>query len=224
MRDSIARPVRSHRSTIPTFARSTTWARWNRNGKELFFVGPDSKLYAAETTGLGHADITPSPRALFEVCPGNTPTGEASQGRQFDVAPDGQKFLFSCGNDAVCSSSFPLCAYPSDLSDDHDGSNAGGQCLGGDQNPKSEVGDLYRRRQTCRRGGRRGKGFDPVPVATEVGRKRSNRGPENVHRTEAETAQAAAPWLRWAAARFRERAEHTSASFRKPAALEQRRS
>jgi Tol biopolymer transport system component len=99
VRSFSGRPAESGQK-IRISERGASWPVWNRNGKELFFVGPDAKLYAAETTGLGHADITPSPHALFEVCPGNTPTGEATQGRQFDVAPDGQKFLFACGNDA----------------------------------------------------------------------------------------------------------------------------
>ena len=37
---------------------------------------------------------------LFDVCLGNTPTGDPTQGRQYDVSADGQKFLFICGNDA----------------------------------------------------------------------------------------------------------------------------
>ena len=80
--------------------RGGYFAAWRRDGQELFFIGPDSKLYASATTGLGRAAATPKPRALFEVCPGNTPTDEAVQGREFDVTADGQKFLFVCGNQA----------------------------------------------------------------------------------------------------------------------------
>ena len=73
---------------------------WSRGGQELFFIGPDAKLYVATITGLGRTGRPSSPRPLFEVCSGNTPTGEATQGRQFDVAADGQKFLFVCWNTA----------------------------------------------------------------------------------------------------------------------------
>jgi Tol biopolymer transport system component len=80
--------------------RGGYWATWSRDGKELFFLGPDSKLYATEFAGLGRTGTVPKPHALFDVCPGNVPTGGATEGRQFDVAGDGQKFLFVCGNAA----------------------------------------------------------------------------------------------------------------------------
>jgi Tol biopolymer transport system component len=72
------------------------WATWSRNGKELFFIGPDSKLYAATVASLGRSNAVSSPIALFEVCPGATPNGESTQGGVFDVAPDSEKFLFVC--------------------------------------------------------------------------------------------------------------------------------
>ncbi len=34
------------------------------------------------------------------ACPGNAPTGSATQGKGFDVAPDGQKVLFVCSNES----------------------------------------------------------------------------------------------------------------------------
>jgi serine/threonine-protein kinase len=79
--------------------RGGYFATWGRDGKELFFLGPDSKLYAADVTRLGKSGSVASPRALFEACPGNTPTGGGTQGRSFDVAPDG-RFLFLCGSEA----------------------------------------------------------------------------------------------------------------------------
>ncbi len=71
---------------------------WRGDGKELFFVGANSNLYSVPIGAAGpDAGVKPAP--LFAVCPGNTPTGSATQGRQFDVARDGQKFLFACGSE-----------------------------------------------------------------------------------------------------------------------------
>jgi dipeptidyl aminopeptidase/acylaminoacyl peptidase len=69
---------------------------WSRDGSELFFVGPDAKLYMTMNRTLGAKSPIPAPRALFSVCAGNTPTGSATEGEFFDVSPDGQKFLFAC--------------------------------------------------------------------------------------------------------------------------------
>jgi len=79
--------------------RGGYWGTWSRDGKELFFVGPDSKLYVAAVAGLGSTGTLPKPHALFDVCPGNVPTGAAVESRPFDVASNGQKFLFVCGNE-----------------------------------------------------------------------------------------------------------------------------
>jgi serine/threonine protein kinase/Tol biopolymer transport system component len=72
------------------------YATWSGNGRELFFIGPDSKLYVVPVVDLGRSNTAPTPRALFDVCSGNTPTGSATQGSNFDVSADGQRFLFSC--------------------------------------------------------------------------------------------------------------------------------
>jgi eukaryotic-like serine/threonine-protein kinase len=75
------------------------YATWSRTGKELFFLGPDSKLYYVPVTDLGHSKSIPTPQPLFIACPGNVPTGSATQGSGFDVAPGGSKFLFACSTD-----------------------------------------------------------------------------------------------------------------------------
>jgi eukaryotic-like serine/threonine-protein kinase len=75
------------------------YATWNPNGKELFYLGPDSKLYAVSLTYLGNNDAVSLPQPLFTACPGNTPTGASTQGSSFDVSPDGLRFLFVCSNE-----------------------------------------------------------------------------------------------------------------------------
>jgi Tol biopolymer transport system component len=75
------------------------YATWSRTGRELFFVGPDSKFYVVPATNFGRSKSIPPPQPLFTVCGGVTPTGSSTQGAGFDVAPDGARFLFACSNE-----------------------------------------------------------------------------------------------------------------------------
>ncbi len=77
-----------------------SFAAWSRDGKELFYIGPDSKLYAAPVKDLSRVATLPDPQPLFTVCAGNTPTGSATQGSGFDVSPDARKFLFACSKES----------------------------------------------------------------------------------------------------------------------------
>jgi len=60
--------------------------RWNRNGKELFYLSNDNKLMAAEVKAGRLSFDVGDVRPLFEVIVQGTVSF-------FDVAPDGQKFL-----------------------------------------------------------------------------------------------------------------------------------
>ncbi len=62
-------------------------ARWRRDGKELFFMAPDSKLMAAAVNGDGRDFEVSGMKALFEVRFPYAPY------HAFDVAADGQRFL-----------------------------------------------------------------------------------------------------------------------------------
>ena len=62
-------------------------ARWRRDGKELFFMSPDSKLMAADVTSDGSDFEVSGVKALFETHFPYTPS------HAFDVAADGQRFL-----------------------------------------------------------------------------------------------------------------------------------
>src|SRR6185436_19935783 len=55
--------------------------RWNRNGKELFFISPEGMLMVADVT-LGATFSVGAPRALFEM-----------PSRMYDVSRDGQRVL-----------------------------------------------------------------------------------------------------------------------------------
>jgi Tol biopolymer transport system component len=63
--------------------------RWNRNGKELFYISPDSKMISVVTTRP--AFQTGVPRSLFLT--DLVDTGIRNGPMSWDVAPDGNRFL-----------------------------------------------------------------------------------------------------------------------------------
>jgi serine/threonine protein kinase/Tol biopolymer transport system component len=64
-----------------------TWPRWGQNGKEIFYLSPDSKIMASEVKNGGAGFEVGAGHALFETRPYRT------GGATFDVAPDSQRFL-----------------------------------------------------------------------------------------------------------------------------------
>src|SRR5499427_4715550 len=66
--------------------------RWNRNGKEIFFVSLDSKLMAApvKLPANGQALESGAPAALFPV---RIAGGPLPGPKQYAVSADGQRFL-----------------------------------------------------------------------------------------------------------------------------------
>ena len=60
---------------------------WARNGKELFYIGPDGRLTAAGVQA-GQAFAFAAPKAILE-----RRYYSAISGRPYDVSPDGQRFL-----------------------------------------------------------------------------------------------------------------------------------
>jgi eukaryotic-like serine/threonine-protein kinase len=62
--------------------------RWRRDGKELFYVGPDGRVMAVEV-GTGADFEVGKPQALFGTSLKN------ASGARYDVAPDGQRFLLN---------------------------------------------------------------------------------------------------------------------------------
>ena len=66
-----------------------SYPRWRRDGKELYFIAPDNALMAVEVaTASGFAAGTPKP--LFR-----TRIKSLDVGFQYDVAPDGNRFLIN---------------------------------------------------------------------------------------------------------------------------------
>jgi hypothetical protein len=64
--------------------------RWNRKGRELFYLGIDNTMYAVAVTGPMQFG---EPVRLFKV-PG-TPQYGTTRDFQFDVSPDGKRFLMT---------------------------------------------------------------------------------------------------------------------------------
>jgi hypothetical protein len=76
-------------------------SNWRGDGKELFFMGPNNRLMAADVE-LGPTFRAGVPKPLFEV-PGWAGTTVGGGGR-YAVSRDGKRFLFSVLSGATESS------------------------------------------------------------------------------------------------------------------------
>ncbi|HSS45481.1 MAG TPA: hypothetical protein VLO07_09085, partial [Thermoanaerobaculia bacterium] len=63
---------------------------WRRDGRELFFAAPGGRLMAAAVTTRGSQMEVGVPQPLFELGEAGT---SALIPRQYDVSPDGERFL-----------------------------------------------------------------------------------------------------------------------------------
>ena len=65
--------------------------RWSRDGREIFFIGPDGKLMAVDVNTAGSTLRSGIPQALFDtqIYGGFGVVGPV----RWDVAPDGKRFL-----------------------------------------------------------------------------------------------------------------------------------
>ncbi|MDO8795816.1 MAG: protein kinase [Vicinamibacterales bacterium] len=70
-----------------------TVPRWRRDGKELFYLSADNKLMAATVNGQGSAFEVGAVHALFEVHRRLAGYLGYGAGSNYDVSPDGQRFL-----------------------------------------------------------------------------------------------------------------------------------
>lgn len=75
--------------------------RWRRNGRELFYISPDSKMMSVEVnTGPVFQSGTPHPLFQSEIVDTGIRTGPMS----WDLAPDGNRFLIITANSSDTSS------------------------------------------------------------------------------------------------------------------------
>ena len=83
--------------------------RWNKNGKEIFYVSLDSKMMAAAVKLLpdGQSLEAGTPAALFSVHLAGGPVSSFNK-QQYAVSPDGQRFLVNLAVDAGAASPITL--------------------------------------------------------------------------------------------------------------------
>jgi Tol biopolymer transport system component len=84
--------------------------RWNKNGKEIFYVSLDSKMMAApvKLTADGQSLETGTPAALFPVRVADGPVSVANNKQQYAVSADGQRFLVNLAVDEGTASPITL--------------------------------------------------------------------------------------------------------------------
>jgi Tol biopolymer transport system component len=78
-----------------------TQPRWRRDGKEIFYVGNSSKIFAAEVTAQGDAFQVGAVRPLFDIRIYATRYA-------YDVSPNGQRFLVNTRIENQARLSTPL--------------------------------------------------------------------------------------------------------------------
>ena len=83
--------------------------RWNKNGKEIFYVSLDSKMMAAPVrlTADGQSVETGTPAALFPVRIALGPLPGPNK-QQYAVSSDGQRFLVNLAADEGAASPITL--------------------------------------------------------------------------------------------------------------------
>ena len=89
-------------------AAGGTQPRWQRDGRELFYVAPDTRLMAVTLHPAPDGDLLQAgtPVALFPtrlVSGGNVPTSGFQAQAQYAVTPDGRFLLNAAPDDAATS-------------------------------------------------------------------------------------------------------------------------
>jgi hypothetical protein len=74
-----------------------TWPRWSRNGKELYFVNLRNELSVASISQIAGSIAVGHPVPLFSFKP--TPRTYRQGMVEYDVAPDGKRFLLNVAAD-----------------------------------------------------------------------------------------------------------------------------
>jgi eukaryotic-like serine/threonine-protein kinase len=100
-REVYVRPFRDPGASMPVSIGGGTQVRWRRDGKELFYLGLDRSMMAVPIAWLpnGRSVEAGAPVRLFETKIDN---GLLAQ-RQYEVSPDGQRFLIDVPLDEVLS-------------------------------------------------------------------------------------------------------------------------
>jgi eukaryotic-like serine/threonine-protein kinase len=100
-------PFRGSAGKWQVSAQGGSYPRWRRDGKELFYLSGERKLMAAEIDGSGPALRLGRVQALFD-----TRVRQAgfsgSNSYNYDVSPDGRRFLINTLTEAVASNPFTV--------------------------------------------------------------------------------------------------------------------
>lgn len=77
-------------TVVPTEIGSGSHPAWRRDGRELFYLGPNDEIMAVEMTP--HGEPSGPPKQLFRI-----PLNDITRGftSPYDVTPDGQRFLLN---------------------------------------------------------------------------------------------------------------------------------
>ena len=80
----------SDTTVVPTLIGSGIHPSWRRDGRELFYLGPNDEMMAVAMTPRG--EPSGAPRQLFRI-----PVNDITRGftSPYDVTPDGQRFLLN---------------------------------------------------------------------------------------------------------------------------------
>ena len=78
-------------------ATGGAFPRWNRNGRELFYIANDGKLMSVAVRSNGAKFEAEVPKALFDARLPITVTGGNSTFIPYAVSADGQRFLITVG-------------------------------------------------------------------------------------------------------------------------------
>ena len=97
------RPFLGHAASSDTRRQVSTnggeYPAWSKDGRELYFLGPDLAMMAVSTRDLAGTSNSPPASRLFTVCPDTGLKGDVMAGRSwaypYDVAPDG-RFVINC--------------------------------------------------------------------------------------------------------------------------------
>jgi eukaryotic-like serine/threonine-protein kinase len=88
----------------------STWPKWRKDGKELFFLDPSDKMMAVDVSASGNSVHLGIPRSLFQT------VGIQRDYGPYDVSADGKKFLLNSGNLKEGSDPFTLVLnWPAEL-------------------------------------------------------------------------------------------------------------
>ena len=98
------RPFPGPGSDAPVSTEGGAQARWNPDGKELFYIASDDRLMSVPMRFSANGDAVEAgtPQALFATNVGSTAPNTNRQ--QYAVSPDGQSFILNSQPDAAQTS------------------------------------------------------------------------------------------------------------------------